>query len=223
VVEDWRVSGRGYDRAASARLEQAYTTRDVQEQRDAVRRALQAHAGEEILDLGSGPGILACELAIEVGRGGRVTAVDVSVEMNAIASRRAHEAGLGDRIDVVRGDALALAFPDACFDAAVSTQVLEYVDDVGRALRSAVRPSDYRVAITPDSNTRYRALASLGDLLDCASTRTWPRLPGPLLVQPQSPVWQHGDRRRASTARCLPARVQLAVAELEAVAVSRTD
>jgi SAM-dependent methyltransferase len=156
VVEDWPVSGLGYDRAASARLEQAYTTRDVQEQRDAVRRALQARAGEEILDLGSGPGILACELAVEVGPGGRVTAVDVSVEMNAIASRRAHEAGLGDRIDVVRGDALALAFPDGCFDAAVSTQVLEYVDDVGRALRElrrVLRPGGRLVLLDTDWDT----------------------------------------------------------------------
>jgi SAM-dependent methyltransferase len=82
-------------------------------------------------------------LAIEVGRAGSVTAVDLSVDMNAIASRRAREAGLGDRIEVVRGDALALAFPDAYSDAAASTQVLEYVDDVGLALRELRRVAGF--------------------------------------------------------------------------------
>jgi ubiquinone/menaquinone biosynthesis C-methylase UbiE len=156
MVEDWPVSGLGYDRVASARLEQAYTTGDVQEQRDAVRRALRARPGEEILDLGSGPGLLACELAVEVGAGGRVTAVDVSVEMNAIASRRAQEAGLGDRIEIVRGDATELVFPDASFDGAVSTQVLEYVDDVGRALRElrrVLRPRGRLVLLDTDWET----------------------------------------------------------------------
>jgi ubiquinone/menaquinone biosynthesis C-methylase UbiE len=156
VVEDWGMSGLGYDRAASVRLEQAYTTGDVQEQRDAVRRVLQARAGEGILDHGSGPGILACELAVEVGPGGKVTAVDVSEEMNAIASRRAQEAGLSDRIEVVQGDVLALGFPDACFDAAISTQVLEYVHDVGRALRElrrVLRPGGRLVLLDTDWDT----------------------------------------------------------------------
>jgi len=128
----------------------------VQAQRDAVRGALQARAGEEILDLGSGPGILACELAAEVGPTGKITALDVSAEMNAIASRRADEAGLGERIDVVQGDALALAFPNARFDAAISTQVIEYVDDVGQALRElrrVLRPGGRLVLLDTDWDT----------------------------------------------------------------------
>jgi ubiquinone/menaquinone biosynthesis C-methylase UbiE len=156
VVEDWAVSGLEYDREASARLERAYATADVQAQRDAVRLTLAARPGEAIIDLGSGPGILACELAVEVGPGGKVTAVDVSPEMNAIASRRADEAGLGERIDVVLGDVAALAFPDACFDAAVSTQVLEYVGDVDRALREwrrVLRPGGRLVLLDTDWDT----------------------------------------------------------------------
>ncbi len=146
----------GYDREASAQLERTYTTTDVQVQRDAVRRALAAQPGEVILDLGSGPGLLACELAVEVGAAGKITAVDVSADMNAIASRRADEAGMRDRIDVVVGDAAELAFPDACFDAAVSTQVLEYVDDVDRALgelRRVLRPGGRLVLLDTDWDT----------------------------------------------------------------------
>ena len=156
VGEDWSMSGLGYDRAESARLERAYTTADVQAQRDAVRRALETRPGEAILDLGSGPGILACELAAEVGATGKVTAVDVSAEMNAIAARRVAEAGFGERIEVVLGDAAALAFPDTCFDAAVSTQVLEYVEDVHRALRElrrVLRPGGRLVVLDTDWDT----------------------------------------------------------------------
>jgi hypothetical protein len=79
--QDSSVSGLAYDRAASARLERAYTTADAQEQRDAVRRALRAAPGEWILDLGSGPGILACEPGREVGPNGMIAAVDISPEM----------------------------------------------------------------------------------------------------------------------------------------------
>jgi ubiquinone/menaquinone biosynthesis C-methylase UbiE len=156
VEEDWVVSGLGYDREASARLERTYTTADVQAQRDAVRGALEAQPGEAILDFGSGPGILACELAVEVGPAGKITAFDISADMNAIAARRADEAGMGDRIDVVIGDSEVLGFPDACFDAAVSTQVLEYIDDVDRALRElrrVLRPGGRLVLLDTDWDT----------------------------------------------------------------------
>jgi ubiquinone/menaquinone biosynthesis C-methylase UbiE len=139
LIDDAQVAGLEYDRAASARLEQAYMTADVRAQRDAVRRSLAARAGEWILDLGSGPGLLACELAAEVGPDGRIVAVDISADMNLIASRRIEVAGLAGQIEVVMGDAKSLAFPDARFDAAVSTQVLEYLDDVDAALRELRR------------------------------------------------------------------------------------
>jgi SAM-dependent methyltransferase len=137
-------------------LERTYTTADVQAQRDAVRRALDPQPGEAILDFGSGPGILACELAVEVGPAGRITAFDISTDMNAIASRRADAAGMRDRIDVVKGDSEELAFPDSRFDAAVSTQVLEYIDDVDRALRElhrVLRPGGRLVLLDTDWDT----------------------------------------------------------------------
>src|SRR5262249_6697807 len=76
--------------------------------------------------------------------------------MNAIASRRIAEAGLSGRIDVLAGDAAALAFPDASFDAAVSTQVIEYVDDVDLALREirrVLRPGGRLVLLDTDWDT----------------------------------------------------------------------
>jgi ubiquinone/menaquinone biosynthesis C-methylase UbiE len=142
-----------YDRTASARLVSAYTTSDVQSHRDEVRRSLAAQPNERVLDLGSGPGILACELAKEVAPEGTITAVDISAEMNAIASSRIREAGLADRIDVREGDAVALALPEGSFDAAVSTQVIEYVEDVDAALREVgrvLRPGGRLVLLDTD-------------------------------------------------------------------------
>jgi ubiquinone/menaquinone biosynthesis C-methylase UbiE len=150
------MAGLDYDRAASARLERAYTTADVQAQRDQVRRSLAVQEGERILDHGSGPGLLACELAVEVGSGGRIVGVDVSAEMNAIADRRIVAAGLADRVEVTEGDVVALGFADASFDAAVSTQVIEYVADVDAALgelRRVLRPGGRLVALDTDWDT----------------------------------------------------------------------
>jgi len=107
------MAGMKYDNKAAAQLEQAYETTDMIVQREELRRSLRASAGESILDLGSGPGFLACELAQEVGATGRIVAVDISPDMNSIASKRIAAAGLGDRVDILEGDATALACADA--------------------------------------------------------------------------------------------------------------
>ncbi len=57
------MAGMLYDNKAAAQLEQAYATTDMIVQREELRRSLRASAGESILDLGSGPGFLACEPA----------------------------------------------------------------------------------------------------------------------------------------------------------------
>ena len=61
------MPGMLYDNKAAAQLEEAYATTDMVAQREELRRSLRASPGESILDLGSGPGFLACELAHEVG------------------------------------------------------------------------------------------------------------------------------------------------------------
>jgi len=133
------MGGMPYDDKAAAQLEQAYATTDMIVQREELRGSLRASAGETILDLGSGPGFLSCELAEEVGTTGRIVGVDISSEMNSIASTRIAAAGLADRVDISEGDATALAFADAIFDAAVSMQVIEYLADPDAALHQLVR------------------------------------------------------------------------------------
>jgi ubiquinone/menaquinone biosynthesis C-methylase UbiE len=93
------------DEDMARRVEAVYMTPDVIEQRRATRAVLSLQPGEHVLDIGSGPGFLATEMAAEVGSGGRVYGVDPSESM--VASARRRDAPVEYRI----GDALALPFP----------------------------------------------------------------------------------------------------------------
>jgi arsenite methyltransferase len=103
-----------------------------------VVQALDLRPGERVLDLGCGPGYLAAEMAEVVGSDGRVDAVDPSPSMLAIAGRR-ERSGDAAPVELVAADAGSLPFDDATFDAAVSTQVYEYVADMPQALAEARR------------------------------------------------------------------------------------
>lgn len=127
-----------FDEAASRRIESTYQTPDVIEQRRLVREALELKLDEHVLDIGSGPGLLACEMAGEVGHAGSVKGIDPSADMLAIAAQRERPAEAAP-VEFAAGDADALPFADASFDAAVATQVYEYVADMPTALREAHR------------------------------------------------------------------------------------
>jgi arsenite methyltransferase len=123
-----------FDTAASRKLEAAYLTPDVVEQRHATLRALGLRPGERVLDVGSGPGLLTAEMAQGVGPAGHVTGLDVSDAMLALSQRRCGDLNGTGRVSFVKADATALPFPDATFDAATSIQVYEYVADLPSAL-----------------------------------------------------------------------------------------
>jgi arsenite methyltransferase len=127
-----------FDEETARHVEAVYSTADVVEQRRAIRAALALQPGERVADIGCGPGFLAAEMAAEVGADGHVHAVDPSESMLAITRRRQTAAGAAP-LEIAPGDALALPLADAGLDAAVCTQVLEYVDDVPAALADARR------------------------------------------------------------------------------------
>jgi ubiquinone/menaquinone biosynthesis C-methylase UbiE len=127
-----------FDDEASRRAEATYTTADVVEQRRATREALALTHGENVLDIGTGMGLLACEMAADVGATGSVDGVDPSESMLTLARGRRRPEG-GGAIRFVAGDASALPFGDETFDAAIATQVYEYVQDMPAALSEAFR------------------------------------------------------------------------------------
>ncbi len=139
-----------FDGAAARNLETVYQTPDLIGQRTRVIDLLAPRPGEHILDVGIGPGLLAYDLARLVGQGGRLSGLDISADMLAIARDRLASQ---PHAECVSGDAAALPFPDAAFDAAVSTQVYEYVPDMPLAvaeLARVLRPGGRAVILDTD-------------------------------------------------------------------------
>ncbi len=161
-----------FDEDASRRVERIYTTPDVIEQRQTILRALALQPGERAIDIGSGPGLLACEMAVAVGRSGRICGVDVSENMLALARARRAPAGSGE-IEYQEAGAHTLPYAEESFDVAVCTQVYEYVDDVPAALLElgrVLRPGGRALVL---SLNRYLFLAHKPDVtgVDCYSQR----------------------------------------------------
>jgi len=96
-----------------------------------------------VLEIGSGPG----EVAIEIARRlplASVLGVDLAEAMVERARQRAHDAGLGTRVEFTLADAANLPIPDGSFDIAVSTLSLHHwaepgavFAELGRVLRPA--------------------------------------------------------------------------------------
>lgn len=125
-----------FDEAYSQRLLALYLTPDVVAQRDETLRALALRPGDRVLDIGTGPGLLAVSMAAAVGPSGRISAIDVSENVLELARR---QIGTRSTIEVRKADATDLPYGDGTFDVGVSTQVYEYVPDVARALRELFR------------------------------------------------------------------------------------
>ena|SRR5665213_716439 len=120
-----------FDEELSRKIESLYLTPDVVAQRVRVLQALELTAGEQVLDIGLGPGLLAYDMAMAVGEKGRVCGVDVSSSMLAMAGKRCASQPW---TEFRKADATQIPYPDGNFDAAVSTQVYEYVSDIPAAL-----------------------------------------------------------------------------------------
>src|SRR5690348_13303608 len=96
----------------------------------AAAALVQLPLGGRALDVCCGTGDLAFLLARDVGPQGRVLGVDISVEMLAVARRKAGTATFGSRVEFALGDAEALGLPDRAFDGAT----------VGFGIRNTVHP-----------------------------------------------------------------------------------
>lgn len=128
-----------FDARDAARLAKTYAAPEIVEQRAKTRAALAARPGERGLEIGCGPGFLACELAHDVGPTGRIVAIDASADMLAAARERATRERLDDRIELALGNAVKLEFPSASFDFVVGVQVYLYVREIEQALVEAAR------------------------------------------------------------------------------------
>ncbi|HEX4012068.1 MAG TPA: class I SAM-dependent methyltransferase [Solirubrobacteraceae bacterium] len=99
--------------------------------RRAMVDAVDPRPGQRILDVATGTGMVARELA---RRGAEVTALDQSEAMLAVARSRPHPG-----VRFVTGEAERLPYDDASFDALTFTYLLRYVDDPAATMRELAR------------------------------------------------------------------------------------
>ena len=111
----------------------------------------------EVLDVGTGTGRAAFILALG---GAKVTAVDASEEMLAIARQRAAEQSL-TTIRFQRGDAHALDFADRSFDAVVSFRMLMHTPQWKRCVAELCRVAERLVIVDYPSATSVALFESL--------------------------------------------------------------
>ncbi|MHB1571509.1 MAG: class I SAM-dependent methyltransferase, partial [Solirubrobacteraceae bacterium] len=100
-------------------------------------RALQVGAGKLVLDVASGPGTSALQLARETGCD--VLGVDLAAESVASATRAAAKAGLSGSVRFLQGDAEALPLADQAADGALCECALCTFPDKKRAARELAR------------------------------------------------------------------------------------
>jgi ubiquinone/menaquinone biosynthesis C-methylase UbiE len=111
----------------------------------------------EILDVGTGTGRAALLLAHGAAR---VTAIDASEEMLAIARQRA--AAEFVNVKFLKGDAHALQFPDRSFDVSVAFRLLMHTPEWRRCVAELCRVTERLVVIDYPSATSVALFESLG-------------------------------------------------------------
>jgi len=103
-----------------------------------LRAALDPKPGERVLEVGPGTGYYSLEVAQWLAPGGTLDILDLQQEMLDHTMGRARHRGIAG-ITPSRGDAQALPYPDAAFDAAYTIVTLGEVPDQDAALRELAR------------------------------------------------------------------------------------
>ena len=96
------------------------------------------HAGETVLDLGSGAGADVLISARRVGPTGRVIGLDMTDEMLALARANAAAAGV-ENVEFVKGYIENMPLADGSVDVVISNCVINLSADKGQVIREAAR------------------------------------------------------------------------------------
>ena len=98
----------------------------------------ELHAGETVLDLGSGGGIDVLLSARRVGPSGKADGLDMTDEMLALARRNAETAN-ATNVEFLKGEIETIPLPDASVDVIISNCVINLSSDKARVLTEAFR------------------------------------------------------------------------------------
>jgi SAM-dependent methyltransferase len=96
------------------------------------------HAGETVLDLGSGAGADVLISARRVGPAGKAIGLDMTDEMLELARRNAATAGVAN-VEFLKGHIEAIPLPSATVDVIISNCVINLSGDKAQVLREAAR------------------------------------------------------------------------------------
>jgi SAM-dependent methyltransferase len=99
---------------------------------------IDLHAGQTVLDLGSGGGIDVLLSARRVGATGKVYGLDMTDEMLALARENQRKADVTN-VEFLKGEIEHIPLPDASVDVIISNCVINLSSDKGRVLREAFR------------------------------------------------------------------------------------
>jgi SAM-dependent methyltransferase len=128
------------------RTHQLYTLDPVDFGRWTLER-LPWRGDERVLDVGSGPGDLLCQMARQHTGWGVLVGFDFSAGMVTQAAGLAH---------FFVGDAQAMPFPDGAFDVVMARHMLYHVPDIDRAVSEAariLRPGGHLLTTTNSAHT----------------------------------------------------------------------
>ena len=124
------------------------------------KRTLESHGafsiplfidGMSVLDCGSGPGTITCDIAQRIPNG-RVVGIDTDESQIALASDTARARGLRN-VEFRKASAYELPFPDESFDVVFSHALFEHLGDPGRTnseFRRVLRPAGGVGLCSPD-------------------------------------------------------------------------
>jgi len=98
----------------------------------------ELHAGEIVLDLGSGGGIDVLLSARRVGPTGKAYGLDMTDEMLALANRNKQQAG-AQNVEFLKGEIEHIPLPDNTVDVIISNCVINLSADKSQVLREAFR------------------------------------------------------------------------------------
>jgi ubiquinone/menaquinone biosynthesis C-methylase UbiE len=136
--EGWvTMDARGRAQEYIDRLDNSENLQGAEEVIQTRLRLLELAPGQRVLEVGSGAGDFAREVAAVVAPTGSVTGVDLSAAMVATATER--NVGAGFPLTFQVNDAHKLDFPDQSFDRACAASVFTHVDDPARVLQEMVR------------------------------------------------------------------------------------
>ena len=128
--QGWDMSAEGWKKYWKVIEESTHVVSDK------LVELAQIQQGNRVLDIATGLGEPAVTAARKVGPGGKVTGIDISPGMLAIARERAKENGLEGIIEFKEADAESFDLPNSAFDAILSRWGLMFMPELPSDLKA---------------------------------------------------------------------------------------